>query len=172
MERREAPLIGSEQEVLLGYLDHHRDTLRWKTAGLDAAQLGRTLGPSTLTLGGLLKHLALVEDSWFTNVYAARPMPEPWASADWAADPDWEFTTAAADGPEELRRQYEESVARSKALVGVDADFDLVVPRTSAPDSHRELSLRWIVVHMVEEYARHNGHADLLREAIDGERGD
>jgi uncharacterized damage-inducible protein DinB len=170
--RTEVPLAGTEQEIMLGWLDYHRDTLRWKTEGLDREQLARTLGPGSLTLGGLLKHMALVEDSWFTRSWAGKPMPEPWASVDWKADPDWELHSASEQSPEELRSLFEESVARSRALVGADADFDALAPRGDHHEARRGLSLRWIVSHMVEEYARHNGHADLIREAVDGQVGD
>jgi uncharacterized damage-inducible protein DinB len=170
--RTDPPLIGTEAEILLGFLDYHRDTLRLKTEGLDRAQLAQTLGPSTMTLGGLLKHLALVEDSWFTRVHGRGALPEPWASVDWKADPDWEWHSAADDSPEELRRQYDESVARSRAAVGESPDLEVRSPRPSKDDPDREFSLRWIVVHMVEEYARHNGHADLIRESVDGQVGE
>jgi uncharacterized damage-inducible protein DinB len=170
--RTEVPLVGSEQEILLGWLDFHRDTLRWKTEGLTQAQLARTLGPGTLTLGGLLKHMALVEDSWFTRTWAGTPMPEPWASVDWASDPDWEIHSAADDAPEQLHAQLAASVARSRALVDRSSDFDAVVPNPRRRDPRPEFSLRWIVSHMVEEYARHNGHADLIRESVDGLVGD
>ncbi len=168
--RAEVPLVGSEQEILLAWLDFHRDTLRQKTEGLDAEQLRRRLGPSTLTLGGLLKHLALVEDSWFTRGWGHQPLPEPWASADWGADPDWDFTSAAEDSPERLRAQFEESVARSRSVVAAQPDLGVVVGRRRSGGT-QEYSCRWILTHMVEEYARHNGHADLLRESIDGEVG-
>ena len=170
--RSEPPHVGTEVEILLSFLDYHRDTLRRKTEGLDGAQLQQTLGPGTITLGGLLKHLALVEDTWFTRVHGRQRLPEPWASVDWRSDPDWEWHSAAEDTPEELRRQYDVSVARSQALLGSDPDLDVVSPRPTEHDPDREFSLRWIVVHMVEEYARHNGHADLVRESVDGQVGE
>jgi uncharacterized damage-inducible protein DinB len=170
--RTDPPLVGTEAEILLGFLDFHRDTLRRKTEGLDAAQLRRTLGPSTMTLGGLLKHLAFVEDWWFTQVFAGRPAPQPWADVDWRSDSDWDWHSAAEDSPQQLRRLYDESVARSQELVGSDPDLETVCPRPSRGHPGREYSLRWIVVHMVEEYARHNGHADLIRESVDGQVGE
>ena len=170
--RTEVPLVGTEQEILLGWLDYHRDTLRWKTEGLSREQLAQTLGPGSLTLGGLLMHMALVEDSWFTRAWAGRSMPQPWAGVDWSADPDWELHSASGEYPEQLRAQFEESVSRSRELVGLDSDLDAVVTRRRRNDPPQEISLRWIVTHMVEEYARHNGHADLIREAVDGQVGD
>jgi uncharacterized damage-inducible protein DinB len=171
-ERTEVPLVGTEQEILLGWLDFHRDTLRMKTEGLSRQQLAQTLGPSALTLGGLLKHMALVEDSWFTRTWAQEAMPEPWASVDWKADPDWEFHSAAAETPEELRELFEAAVSRSRDLVGPSADLDATVANPRSADPRPEFSLRWIVTHMVEEYARHNGHADLIRESVDGQVGE
>ena len=170
--RVDPPLVGSETEILLGFLDFHRDTLRRKTEGLDAAQLSQRFGPSPMTLAGLLKHLAFVEDWWFTQVLAGRPAPQPWASVDWRADPDWDWESAADDSPEELRRLYDEAVARSQELVGPAPDLEVVAPRPGRNSRGRKYSLRWIVVHMVEEYARHNGHADLIRESVDGQVGE
>ena len=126
-----------------------------------------------MTLGGLLKHLALVEDSWFTRWLHDRPMPEPWAGVDWRSDPDWEFYSAADDSPEELLELWERSCRRSDAAIDealADGGLDQLASRRGE-DGHAP-SLRWILVHMVEEYARHNGHADLLREAVDGQVGE
>ncbi|WP_273651356.1 DinB family protein [Cellulomonas fimi] len=171
-ERLDPPLSADELTTLRAFLDFHRQTLLLKTEGLDAAQLARTLAPSAMTLGGLLKHLALVEDSWFGEVLAGRTASEPWASVDWDADRDWEWSSAAADTPGELRTLLQEAIARSDAIVdelGPDPDRHAVRAhrRTGEP-----ISLRWILVHMIEEYARHNGHADLLRESIDGVTGE
>ena len=117
MTRTDPPLAGSEAETLIGFLDYHRDTLRLKTEGLDAAQLDQRLPPSTMTLGGLLKHLAYVEDWWFNQVYADNPAPEPWASVDWPADGDWDGTPPREDTPTELRDLYDEMVAASDRIV-------------------------------------------------------
>jgi hypothetical protein len=176
MSRTDPPLAGSEAETLVAFLDYHRDTLRLKTVGLDAAQLDQRLPPSTMTLGGLLKHLAYVEDWWFNEVYADNPAPEPWASVGWRADGDWEWHSAAQDTPAELRDLYDEMVATSDRIVhealAHPGAMESLSRRAFRTDPHRHHSLRWVLVHMIEEYARHCGHADLIRESIDGRVGD
>ena len=104
IERVTPPLTGTETEVLVGMLGWHRDTLRIKTDGLDAGQLDQRLEPSTMTLGGMLKHMAYVEDWWFNQVFAGNPEPEPWASVDWDADNDWDWHSATEDTPERAAR--------------------------------------------------------------------
>ncbi|MEU6250683.1 DinB family protein [Glycomyces sp. NPDC047010] len=171
--RPEPPTEGDETETLLGFLEFHRATFEWKTRGLDAAALGTALAPSSMTLGGMMKHLALVEVSWFAEDLLGRPMGEPWDSVDWKADRDWDWHSAAQDTPEELRALWAASVARARELTAealADGGLDLPA-RVSWPDG-RTPTLRWLLVHMVEEYARHNGHADLIRESIDGETGE
>jgi uncharacterized damage-inducible protein DinB len=159
-----------EATQLFGFLDYHRATLLIKTDGLDADQLARAHAPSTMTLGGLLKHLALVEDNWFSVFLHGHDPAEPWAGVDWDADNDWEWHTAADDDPDELRALYTDTVDRARGLVqGLPLDH-LSVRRLRHED--RPANLRWIVLHMIEEYARHNGHADLLRESIDGSVGE
>ena len=173
-ERVDPPLAASEAETLLGYLNYHRQTLKMKAEGLDQAQLARTLAPSTLTLGGLLKHMALVEDHWFSVVLLGNEQAEPWASADWEADADWEFHTAGDDSADELYRLFDEATAASDRILRRVLDED-GPGRLSEKESRRQggaFSLRWILMHMVEEYARHNGHADLIRESIDGQTGE
>lgn len=176
MTRTDPPLAGSEAETLLGFLDYHRETLRLKTEGLDAAQLDQRLPPSTITLGGLLKHLAYVEDWWFNQVYADNPAPEPWASVDWRADGDWEWHSAAQDTPAQLRDLYDEAVTVSDRIVhealAHPGAMESLSRRTFRNDPTRHHNLRWILVHMIEEYSRHNGHADLIRESIDGQVGE
>jgi uncharacterized damage-inducible protein DinB len=172
--RPEPPLDATEADTLLGFLDFHRATLEWKTRGLADEQLRTALAPSSMTLGGMLKHLALVEDHWFTEVAAGTPEPEPWASVDWAADRDWEWHSAAQDPGDALRALWAASVARSRTVTDrLLAEGPEALGRLHArPTGQTQFSLRWILVHMVEEYARHNGHADLLREAIDGSVGE
>jgi len=175
LQRTDPPLRADEATTLLAFLDYHRDTLRLKTDGLGAEQLDATHPPSPMTLGGLLKHLALVESSWFNDVLMGREEVQPWASVDWEADRDWEWHTAVDDAPEDLRRLFDESVAASDAIIA-EALADGGLDRESVTQSRHEgegaFSLRWILVHLIEEYARHNGHADLLREAVDGMTGE
>jgi uncharacterized damage-inducible protein DinB len=170
--RTRPPLAADEAATLIGFLEHHRDTLRWKTEGLDAKQLNRTVGPSTMTLGGLLKHMALVEDWWFSAVLVGARDAPPFRDVDWDADPDWEWHSARDDSPEDLRELFDGFVAQSQrnlAEVLADGGLDRLAVRRSR--NGEDLSVRWILVHMIEEYARHNGHADLLRERIDGRVG-
>ena len=168
IDRTAPPLVADEPTMLLAFLSYFRATLRRQTEGLDVAQLHTRLEPSTLTLGALLKHLALVESYWAIEVFAGEEPGEPWASADWDADPDWEMTTAAHDPPEELRRLFDTEVATADAIYR-RAIRDGGLDSLAARERHGEHpSLRWILVHLVEEYARHCGHADLIRESIDG----
>lgn len=170
------PLRGTEVETLLGFLDHQRATLAWKCRGLTDEQLRATLHPTAMTLAGMLKHLAYVEDYWFTEVVAERTQaPEPWRDVDWAQDGDWDWTSAAADTGAQLRALWERSVERSRAVVAAELDGDAEAGLARAHEAWGgagSVSLRWVLVHLVEEYARHNGHADLLREAVDGETGE
>ncbi|MBO9521062.1 MAG: DinB family protein [Nocardioidaceae bacterium] len=173
-ERVDPPLQAGEAETLLGYLDYHRATLRRKVAGLDAEALARTLSPSSMTLGGLVSHLTLVEDHWFSVVLAGNKPAPPWDGVDWDADNDWDWHMAAGLTLDELLTPYDETVARVDALIATA--LEAAGPGAlSVKTSRRQgvpFSLRWILLHMIEEYARHNGHADLLRESIDGEVGE
>jgi uncharacterized damage-inducible protein DinB len=170
VERREPDVDADERTALVQVLDYHRATLLGKAEGLDAAGLAQRLPSSSLSLGGLLKHLALNEDSWLTERFAGLPLPAPWDTAPWDADPDWEFTTAPDDAPDELRELYRAACERSRAVVaaadGLDA-LSVWVDREG-----RRWSLRAVLLHLIEETARHNGHADLLREAVDGSTGE
>ncbi|PZG03796.1 DinB family protein [Nonomuraea aridisoli] len=171
--RPEPPLAAGEADTLLGFLEFHRATLEWKCAGLDADGLNATVGKSSMTLGGMLKHLAWVEEHWFSRWLHNRPMGAPWDTVDWEADRDWEWHSAAGDSPEQLRALWGEAVARSRAAVTealADGGLDRMA-RHSWPDG-RSVNLRWILTHMIEEYARHNGHADLIRESLDGQTGE
>jgi uncharacterized damage-inducible protein DinB len=171
--RPEPPVAADEAATLLGFLDYQRATLEWKTRGLDAAGLGTRVAASTMTLGGLLKHMALVEDSWFSRALYDHPRSAPWDAIDWSSDPDWEWRTAGDDSPDEVRLLWSTTVERSRELVAealAEGGLDRAAQR-AWPDGRRP-NLRWIVVHMIEEYARHNGHADLLREAVDGQTGE
>src|SRR5699024_187629 len=119
---------------------------------------------------GILTHLAWVEEHWFTGMFLGQVLPEPWARADWTVDPDWEWSLAARQSPAQNFALWQQAVARSRDTLTRADDLDALASR-GWPDGQRP-SLRWIVVHMIEEYARHNGHADLIREAIDGSTGE
>jgi uncharacterized damage-inducible protein DinB len=156
---------GDEAETLRGFLEFQRATLAWKCSGLDAPALRTALPPSTLTLGGLLKHMACVEDYWFSHFLHGNPRAPEWAALEWTEV----FTSADRDDPDDLRERWQRAVARSRDL-SASTSLDTVAERKfrtgEAPN------LRFILTHMIEEYARHNGHADLIRESVDGQRGD
>jgi len=170
VSRTDPPLAADERTTLLAFLDYHRDTLRVKAGGLDAAGLDTALAPSTMTLGGMVKHLALVEHSWLRRVFLGEAYAEPWASVDWEADADWDWHSARDDTPEEIWALYERMVADAD-LVIAGAGLDDLSARPSRRTGE-PFSLRWILLHLVEEYARHNGHADLIRESVDGVTGE
>ena len=168
----EPPLAGTEAEALVGALDRLRTTFRWKADDLDAAGLQTRIPCSVLTLGGLLKHLSRAEDEMFTVKLSGTPGSAPWDRAPWDADPDWDFTSAAGDSPDELYALWDSTVARSRAtLAAAIADGGLDQPvRMGAGGQHA--NLRRLVCDLIEEYGRHTGHADLLREAVDGRVGE
>jgi uncharacterized damage-inducible protein DinB len=171
--RAEPPLAAGETATLLGFLDYQRATLAWKCAGLDGAGLRATVAASPMTLGGMLKHLAYVEDEWSSRWLYGRDRQPPWDTVDWTADHDWDWHSAAEDSPEQLFALWRDAVARSHSLIA-DALADgglAMLARRTWPDGGAP-SLRWILVHLIEEYARHNGHADLIRESVDGLTGE
>lgn len=170
--RPEPPLAADEAGTLLGFLDYQRATLEWKTRGVDDVGLRLALRDhlSGMTLGGLLGHLAFVEDYWCSEVVAGRTDIEPWASVDWQADEDWDWHVAEQQSGGQLRALWAAAVERSRAAV---ADRRADLGATSAAwGGSAQVSLRWVLTHLIEEYARHNGHADLLRELVDGQTGE
>ena len=168
MEQRFPAQVNDERTMVCDFLDAHRAMFIEKVRGLTSEQLGRKVAASTMTLAGLIKHLALVEDSWFQDDFLGLGDPEPWASAPFDEDPDWEWHSAVNDDPDFLLDLYRIACDRSRAAVQSAPSLDVLAAksdrRTGAP-----ISLRWIMLHMIEETAQHNGHADLLREAIDTE---
>ena len=167
--RPEPPAAGNETDTLLGSLERQRATLAWKCGGLDTAGLQTKIAASSITLGGLLKHLANVEDDYFSGRLLGRDPLPPWDTVDWDADPDWDWHSAADDTPEHLMTVWQGAVARSRAAVTealADGGLDQLARRTW-PDG-RAPSLRRILIDLIEEYARHVGHADVIRESVDG----
>jgi hypothetical protein len=171
--RTRAPIRSDEVTALRGFLDYHRDTLRWKSSGLSREQLAEHLPPSTMTIGGMMKHLSLNEVGWFGQTMGGEPYPPPFADIDWDADPDWEWRTARDDSPEELRALYDDCVRKADAAIDRALAVDgLDTESVESSSNEGAFSLRWVLLHMIEEYARHNGQADLIRESIDGLTGE
>jgi uncharacterized damage-inducible protein DinB len=158
----------SEKEMLTGWLEHHRGILVWKCAGLDAGQLRqRAVPPSTLSLLGLVRHMAEVERGWFRQVFLGEGLPDLY---DRSADEDADFNDVDEADPAEAFSAFEQECAASRQVVANAASLD-VLSKMPSERTGQPWSLRWIVTHMIEEYARHNGHADLLRECVDGSTG-
>lgn len=166
-ERTDPPLAAGEQATFEGFLDYHRATLLMKCDGLTDEQLrSRAVPPSTMSLLGLVRHLTDVERGWFRRVWLDEQAPPLY----WATDYyDHDFDDVdTADVPDAFRR-YREEVDVSRRITAEHTDLGA----TSARDrGDGPVSLRWIYAHMIEEYARHNGHADLLRERLDGMTGE
>ena len=169
----EPPFAGTETEHILGSLDRLRATFRWKAADLDAAGLRHRVPSSSLTLGGLLKHLATQEDYASAVKVAGDRMPGVWDANGWDGDNDWEFTTGAEDPPAELYALYDGAVDRARTVIRVALD-DRGLDGDSAVtlEDGTRASVRRILFDLLEEYGRHTGHADLLREAVDGRAGE
>lgn len=166
--RTEPSTTANEREMLDGWLDYHRATLAWKCEGLRDEELGRAaLAPSELSLLGLVRHMAEVERYWFRGIMLGEDLPELYWTRE---DPDGDFHFGAQDTWAEAEQTWRTEIALARqAAAGRSLDL------LSDPGSHRRgetFSLRWVYTHMIEEYARHNGHADLLREQIDGATGD
>jgi hypothetical protein len=169
-ERIDPPLVADERTMLDAWLDYHRATLLWKCAGLSEAQLKlRSAEPSTLSLLGLVRHMTEVERSWFRRRIAGEPptAAPPLYYSD--ARPDGDFDDVDNADPAAMFAAFNAEVERCRAIA-VGVTLDSVVPNRSN-DGHGDFSVRWIYVHMIEEYARHNGHADVIRELIDGSIG-
>jgi hypothetical protein len=165
----EPDLMAGEADMLLFALDRSRAQFAWKTGGLDAAALRKPHPPSTMTLGGLVKHLALVEDYYTSRDLTGQPPGAPWDAVDFEADPDWEWRTAGEDSPEELYGLWRAAVGRSRAAwAAALADGGLDQRSVYKLASGESPNLRRILVDLHDEYARHVGHADMLREAVDG----
>jgi hypothetical protein len=170
MRQNTDPTAKSERDTLGQFLDFQRETVLLKTEGLTREQLGQRIATSDLTLAGILYHLALNEEAWLEMRFAGLDQREEWQGIDWEADPDYEFRTAREKDPEWLRRRYRDACDRSRQVVaGADSLEDVSVATLR---NGERFTLRWVMLHLLEETARHAGHADLLREAIDGSVGE
>ena len=161
----DAPYVADERTMLMGWLDFHRSTLLRKCEGLTDEQLrSRSVPPSNLSLLGLVRHMAEVERSWFRRRVNGERIGFRWVTDH---DPDAEFDRVDDADVAEAFKAFEEECDIARRIVADAPSLDI----TFVHDRFGEMSLRWVLVHMVEEYARHNGHADLLRERIDGATG-
>jgi hypothetical protein len=159
----------AEAAEIIAILERNRRTFAWKTGGLDRDGLRATTAASSMTLGGLVKHLALVEADWIAVKLAGQPYGPPWDEVDFDQDPDWEWRTGAEDEPAELYRLWDAAVERSRAITAqVIRDVGLTGPGHLTWPDGRQPTVRFLLLDMIEEYARHTGHADLLRESVDG----
>jgi uncharacterized damage-inducible protein DinB len=165
VERHPAPWSASEREMLEAWLDFHRETLLWKCSGLTADQLRRrAVEPSNLSLLGLIRHMSDVERIWFRRRVAGEELPYLYRTE---TDADAAFANVDGADAERDLATYQREVELARATAGTrQLDDTFINPRRNAP-----MQVRWVYIHMIEEYARHNGHADLLRERIDGTRG-
>ncbi|MTD12910.1 DUF664 domain-containing protein [Nakamurella sp. YIM 132087] len=157
-----------EAGMLLFALRRSRAQFAWKVGGLDAEQLARPMPPSSMTIGGLVKHLALVEEQKIALALTGRPPAPPWDTH----EPDTEWTSAAADTPEQLYGLWRATVARAEAALAGLTDADLDRPVAVWPWEGEPPNVRLLLVDLHDEYARHVGHADLFRERIDGLTGE
>ena len=168
VDRPDPPAVADERAALAGWLDYQRATLLTKCAGLDAEQLRRrAVPPSTLSLLGLVRHMAEVERIWFRRRVGGEDVPFLY----WRVSFDEDFDEVDDADPAAAFETYRGEVEVARA-VAAGPDLDRVVTFTAADATSHTRDVRWVMVHMIEEYARHNGHADLLRERIDGRTGD
>ena len=170
----EPPIDGTEAEHLMGALTRMRATVRWKADGLDEAGLRHRLDSSALSLGGLLLHLAMAEDYYLTTKLRGEELVEPWRSLGHDGSDEWEFETDAFSAAQ-LYAIFDEAVQRNtrriaEAVAEGGGGLDLVAHVHDGNGNHPRL--RRLLCDLLEEYARHTGHADLLREAVDGRVGE
>jgi uncharacterized damage-inducible protein DinB len=164
--RTRPPVVADERTMLAGWLDFHRATLEMKCAGLTPAQLTtRAAEPSTLSLLGLVRHMADVERSWFRRGLGGEDAPPMYYSD---AHPDGDFDNVDPATTDDAFATWRAECARAREIAAALPSLDVMMTRRTG----QLVSARWVLVHMVEEYARHNGHADLLRERIDGATGE
>ncbi|MPZ51626.1 MAG: DUF664 domain-containing protein [Acidimicrobiia bacterium] len=166
-QRVRPPFVANEREMLDAWLDYHRATLLWKASGLSPEELvRRSAEPSTLSLIGLVRHMSEVERQWFREYLNDEDVAGLYYNDEY---PDGDFDLTDPATVERDLATYKTVVQGCREIAAEHTDLDAITPR---PRRGQALSLRWILLHMIEEYARHNGHADLLRERIDGATGD
>ena len=163
-ERYGTPVAGTEKEVLSGFLDHYRATILAICEGVDDEDLRRPMVPSGTTLLGMIKHLAYVERGWFQETIAGDPVEYPF---DFDADPEADMRAEPHERAEEILDLYRSECARSRQIIDAVSLDDLAKGAGRSAD----YNVRWVIVHMIEETARHAGHADIIREQLDGVTG-
>ncbi len=164
ISQRDYPLdrTADEKETLTTMLDWVREGVVVKVAGLTDEQAATRLVPSATTAVGIVKHLAYAEDIWFTQRFAGHPMPAPFADAPWDEDRDWEFSSAPGDGLDACLALYRAAIERSRAVTAAAGLDDL------GHEGRVPYTMRYVLVHLIVETARHLGHLDILREQTDG----
>jgi hypothetical protein len=164
-ERIDPPVTGGERETLRGFLDYHRATLAWKCDGLSDEELRRrSMPPSTLSLLGLVRHLAEVERTWFRKVIAGEDIANVWS-----ADNDYQVAYDPTGSTRaEAFAAWQAEVEHARRIEREAESLDVTAPNRRHGGV---VSLRWVLLHLIHEYARHNGHADLIREGVDGRVG-
>ena len=167
------PVTAEERVTLEQFLDYFRSVLLRKAEGINEMQARQRVGTSPIDILGLVRHMALVEQWWFTQAFAGSTEPDLWADPD---DPDADWHHSPDDTLEVALAALNGEIIKSRAVVAAATSLDDVtsidVGPPDHPDRYGRRSLRWVLIHMIEEYARHCGHADLLREAVDGAVGD
>jgi uncharacterized damage-inducible protein DinB len=163
-ERTVVPFVEAERAALAAWLDSQRETILWKVDGLSDEQLRRVMVPSGLTLLGLVKHLTSVEHGWFVVNFAATGEAHLFESSD---DPDLDFHVQPNESTQDIIDRYKRACARSREIYASATSLD----QTFEHPRRGTMDLRWMMIHMIEETARHAGHADIMREQIDGATG-
>jgi uncharacterized damage-inducible protein DinB len=166
------PQQADEVTTLWSFLDYYRVVLRRKAEGLAAEGLNAKIAASNLTLGGLLKHMVVVEKWWFEAVVLGDNATHAWFEEIFKDSDDWDFDSAAEDSPDTLFASYDAALTRSNHIIADTLAAEGLDAVSKGERRDGPVTLRWVLVHLIEEYARHAGHADLIRESIDGTTGD
>ena len=157
-----APPQGGERESLVGFLNQNRSVMLWKLEGLNEDLARRAAVPSGTSMLGLIKHLAWVERGWFLRIIGGQEIDYPWTDE----DPDGDFRIEEDETITSISQLYVDAVKEANAAIEAADSLDVTGTRRG-----KERSLRWVLIHMIEETARHAGHADIIRETLDGVTG-